>query len=372
MRVPFIDLRRTNDAVRSGAEQILDRAISESMFVGGSLLDEFESQFAQYCGVGHAVGTSSGTSALRLALQACGVGQGDEVITTPNTFIATAEAISQAGATPVFVEVEGKTGNIDVRLLKKRITPKTKAVIPVHLYGCPCDMAGVMEAVAGKGIAVVEDACQAHGAEYRVGSGWARAGSLGKAGCFSFYPTKNLGAFGEGGMVVTRDAGVAERVRMLRDHGQSEKHVHAVEGSNERLDSIQAAFLNVKLAHLDDWNAERRALAAEYDRLLAGLPVSTCPPGPESRHVYHLYVIKTEKRDALQEFLKSKGVGTAIHYPTPIHFQPAYAHLGYRRGDFPVAERWAGEILSLPMFVGLTDEEVGYVASCVAEFFRAR
>jgi len=372
MRVPFIDLRRTNDPIRSGAEQILDRAISESMFVGGSLLDEFERQFGKYCGAGHAVGTSTGTSALRLALQACGVGQGDEVITVPNTFIATAEAISQAGARPVFVDVEPRTGNIDVSLLRQRITARTKAVIPVHLCGCPCDMAGVMDAAAGKGIGVVEDACQAHGAEYRVGGVWARAGSQGKAGCFSFYPTKNLGAFGEGGTVVTSDAAVAERVRMLRDHGQSDKHVHAVEGSNERLDSIQAAILNVKLAHLDEWNRERRGLAGKYDTLLAGTPVATCPPGPESRHVYHLYVIKTGKRDALQEFLKSRGVGTAIHYPTPIHLQPAYEHLGYRAGDFPVAERWAREILSLPMFVGLRDEEVEYVASAVAEFFRDR
>jgi dTDP-4-amino-4,6-dideoxygalactose transaminase len=252
------------------------------------------------------------------------------------------------------------------------MTARTRAVIPVHLYGCPCDISGVLGAVEGTGVTIVEDACQAHGAEYSVGDGWARAGSRGKAGCFSFYPTKNLGAFGEGGVVVTNDPDLARKVSMLRDHGQSAKHVHAVEGSNERLDSLQAAVLSVKLRHLDAWNAERRALAAKYDGLLAGLPISTCPPGPESRHVYHLYVIKSEKRDALQEFLTSKGVATAVHYPTPIHLQPAYRHLGYRRGDFPVAERWSGEILSLPMFVGLRDEEVEYVASAVAEFFRNR
>ena len=372
MRVPFVDLARCHERIRGDVNAAMEPVIAQSGFVGGPSLDKFEKAFASYCGVSLGVGTSSGTSALRLALAACGVAQGDEVITTPNTFIATAEAISQVGARPVFVDVEAVTGNIDVRLLRERMTARTRAVIPVHLYGCPCDMAGVMEAVAGAGVTVIEDACQAHGAEYRVGDRWARAGSLGKAGCFSFYPTKNLGAFGEGGAVVTNDPGVARKVEMLRDHGQSDKHVHAVEGSNERLDSLQAAVLNVKLGHLDEWNRERRALAAKYDRLLAGVPVSACRPGPESRHVYHLYVIKSEKRDALQEFLKTKGVGTAIHYPTPIHLQPAYEHLGHRTGDFPVAERWAREILSLPMFVGLRDEELEYVISTVAEFFRSR
>jgi len=372
MRVPFVDLARCHDRIRADIRAAMDPVIAQSSFVGGPCLTEFEASFASYCGVRLGVGTSSGTSALRLALVACGVGHGDEVITTPNTFIATAEAISQVGARPVFVDVERETGNIDVGLIRDRITAKTRAVIPVHLYGCPCDIAGVTGAVAEDHIAVIEDACQAHGAEYRVAGRWTRAGSQGRAGCFSFYPTKNLGAFGEGGIVVTDDPGVAHRISMLRDHGQSDKHVHAVEGSNERLDSLQAAVLRVKLEHLDDWNNQRRALAEKYDKLLAGAPVSTCPPGPECRHVYHLYAIRTEKRDALQEFLKSKGVGTAIHYPTPIHLQPAYKHLGYRPGDFPVAESWAREILSLPMFVGLRDEEIEYVAAAVVEFFQSR
>jgi len=372
MRVPFVDLARCHQGIRAELQAAMEAVIATSGFVGGPVLDQFEKAFASYCETSLCAGTSSGTSALRLSLQACGVGKGDEVVTTPTTFIATAEAISHLGARPVFVDVEAGTGNIDVGLLRARVTEKTRAVVPVHLYGCPCDIDGVMSAVAGTGVAVVEDACQAHGAEYLVRGRWARAGSQGKAGCFSFYPTKNLGAFGEGGAVVTNDPEVARKVTMLRDHGQADKHVHVFEGSNERLDSIQAAVLNVKLERLEDWNRERRALAEKYDRLVAGTPVATCPPGAGSRHVYHLYVIRTEKRDALQEFLRSKGVGTAVHYPTPIHLQPAYKHLGYRRGDFPVAERWAGEILSLPMFVGLTDEEIEYVASAVAEFFRSR
>jgi dTDP-4-amino-4,6-dideoxygalactose transaminase len=370
MQVPFVDLARCHEKIRDEVRAAMDPVITESGFVGGPFLAKFEASFASYCGARLGVGTSSGTSALRLALAACGVGPGDEVITTPSTFIATAEAISEVCARPVFVDVDQATGNMDASLLRERITDRTKAIIPVHLYGCPCDMAGVMEAVGPRAISIIEDACQAHGAEYLFAGEWTRTGSKGRVGCFSFYPTKNLGAFGEGGIIVTSDGAVAEKVAIHRDHGQKLKNVHEVVGSNERLDSLQAAILNVKLAHLDEWNAERRTLAAKYGTILAETPVSTCTPGPGFRHVYHLYVIRTRNRDALQEFLKSKGIGTAVHYPTPIHLQPAYRHLGYRQGDFPVAERRAREILSLPMFVGLRDEEVEYVAGAVVEFFR--
>ena len=368
MHVPFVELGRSAERLDGAIRQAINSVIAESAFVGGRFLSDFEQSFASYCGTKYAVGMSSGTSALRLALLACGVRAGDEVITVPNTFIATVEAISLAGAKPVFVDIEPQTGNIDMSLLRSAITNKTKAVIPVHLYGNPYDMAALREIAAQANVTIIEDACQAHGAEYLVDGKWARAGSKGLAGCFSFYPTKNLGAFGEGGMVVTDSEGVAEKLRMLRDHGQKEKHVHEIEGGNERLHSIQAAVLNVKLEILDEWNEERQELAQSYTRLLSGLPIVIPELARQARHVYHLYVIRSEKRDALKSFLSSKGVDTAIHYPTPVHLQPAYSYLGHKRGDFPLAEKWADSILSLPMFVGLRLDEIEYVAEAIRTF----
>jgi len=349
--------------------QVLDDVVSSSAFVGGRFVRDFEERFAYYCGSKHAVGVSSGTSALRLALLACGVKAADEVITVPNTYIATVEAISQTGARPVFVDIEAETGNMDMSLVRGAVTDRTKAVIPVHLYGHPCDMTALSQIVTGGKVMVIEDACQAHGAEYMIDGAWFRAGSRSLAGCFSFYPTKNLGALGEGGMVVTESDELALKLRMLRDHGQKDKNVHTIEGSNERLHSIQAAFLSVKLRLLDKWNEERRKLAQVYAGLLEGLPLRVPKPAGHARPVYHVYVIHVEKRDALKDFLSSKGIDTAIHYPTPVHLQPAYSHLGYRRGDFPVAEKWSGDILSLPMFVGLRRDEIEYVAGAIREFF---
>ena len=370
MHVPFVDLKRTNDSLRDSIKEVLDAAISGSAFVGGRFLSDFEQRFALYCKTRFAVGTSSGTSALRLALQACGVRAGDEIVTVPNTFIATVEAISQAGARSVFVDIDGRTGNMDMSLVKDAISDRTRAILPVHLYGNPCDMPALLGITLGSKIAIIEDACQAHGAEYLMDGEWVKTGSRGTAGCFSFYPTKNLGAFGEGGMFVSDSPEIAERVKILRDHGQREKNVHEIEGSNERLHSIQAAVLNVKLDFLDRWNEERRTLAQKYNELLAGLPISLPEPGRDVRHVYHLYVIRTEKRDALKSFLSSKGVDTAVHYPRPVHLQPAYSHLGYKEGDFPQSERWAKKILSLPIFVGLREEEIEYVADAIKAFFQ--
>jgi dTDP-4-amino-4,6-dideoxygalactose transaminase len=371
VQVPFIDLSRSHEAIAQRIMRDVAAIIGESRFVGGRFLEDFEKRFAEYCETRFAVGVGSGTSALRLALSACGVGPGDEVITVPNTFIATVEAISQVGARPVFVDAEPLTGNMDVALVERAISAKTRAVVPVHLYGCPCDVDALKKVTSAHGMAIIEDACQAHGAGSLVNGKWTKAGSQGAAGCFSFYPTKNLGAFGEGGMVVTDSEEVVETLQMLRDHGQREKNVHEVEGSNERLDSIQAAVLNVKLDSLDEWNEERRALAQEYSQLLSDLPLEVPRPPENVRHVYHLYVIRSERRDALKAFLSQKNIGTAIHYPRPVHLQPAYKHLGHSEGGFPEAEKWAAEALSLPMFPGLRQEEVEYVAGAIREFFGA-
>jgi dTDP-4-amino-4,6-dideoxygalactose transaminase len=371
MQVPFIDLSRSSAGTESPVREAIEAVVAESAFVGGRFLEEFEKRFAGFCGTRFGLGTSSGTSALRLALSACGVRAGDEVITAPNTFIATVEAISQVGAKPVFVDSEPFTGNMDVSLVEQAITEKTKAIIPVHLCGCPCRIDELTSVTLGRQIAVIEDACQAHGAESLVNGQWMRAGSQGIAGCFSFYPTKNLGAFGEGGMVVTDSAEVAESIGMLRDHGQREKHVHEIEGSNERLASIQAAVLNVKLDSLTEWNEERRSLASKYDRLLGGLPIGTPKASEDVRHVYHLYAVRSEKRDVLKTFLEEKNVGTAIHYPRPVHVQPAYRHLGYKENDFPEAEKWAREVLSLPLFPGLRSEEIEYVADMIKMFYQS-
>lgn len=321
----------------------------------------FEREFAAYVGAAHGIGVNSGTSALHLALLAAGVGPGDEVITTPFTFVATVAAIRYAGARPVFVDIDPGTFNIDAARIEKAITSRTKAILPVHLYGQPADLTSILEIGARRKLLVIEDAAQAHGAEHRG----RRVGGLGDLGCFSFYPSKNLGAYGEGGMVVTRSPELGRVVRMLRDFGQEKKYHHALKGFNYRMEGIQGAILRVKLRHLEGWTEARRRLAAKYDLLLAGSRVATPPACPGDRHVYHVYAVRAENRDLLAARLLREEIHTGIHYPIPVHLQEAHADLGYREGSFPEAERAAREVLSLPMFPELQEADVETVAAAI-------
>jgi dTDP-4-amino-4,6-dideoxygalactose transaminase len=359
MQVPFLDLKAQHDPLREELESVIGDVISSNAFAGGPFVAGFEKDFSDFCRVDHAIGVGSGTEALWLSLLALGVGPGDEVITVPSTFIATAEAISFCGAKPVFVDIEAETYGLDPSLLEAAITTKTKAIVPVHLFGQVADMDPILEIARRRGVAVVEDACQAHGAEYKG----QRAGSMGDAGCFSFYPGKNLGAFGEAGAVVTKDPGLKRRIEVLRDHGQGQKYHHEVIGWNGRMDGIQGAVLRVKLRHLDHSNERRRKHAARYCELLQGvegisLPVEAC----DRKHVYHLFAARSAGRDRIIETLKGQGIHCGIHYPVPVHLQQAYRDLGLEKGSFPVAERCAEEFLSLPMFPDLTGEQIELVA----------
>jgi dTDP-4-amino-4,6-dideoxygalactose transaminase len=365
MKVNFVDLKAQYQSIKPEIDSAIQDVISNTAFILGKAVADFEEKFAKYCRVKYSLGINSGTSALIMAMKALGIGEGDEVITTPNTFIATAEAISYAGATPVFVDIEEKSYNLDPARLQKVITDKTKAVIPVHLYGQPADMDPILEIAKKSGIAVIEDACQAHGAEYKG----KRAGSLGKVGCFSFYPGKNLGAYGEGGGVTTDDEGIAQKVKMLRDHGSPKKFYHQYVGNNCRLEGIQGAVLAVKLKYLDQWNQARRKNADLYRRHLAGTGVKLPQEMPYAKHVYHVFCIRVKNREKLIDFLSKKGIFTNIHYPIPIHLQKAYEFLGYKKGDFPVTEGCMDEILSLPMFAELTEEQIKYAADCIKEFY---
>ncbi|MHC5053297.1 MAG: DegT/DnrJ/EryC1/StrS family aminotransferase [Planctomycetota bacterium] len=359
MRVPFLDLKAQYESIREEIDEAVRSVIERTAFAGGPFVAEFERDFAAAVGAAHAVGVSSGTSALWLALVGLGVGAGDEVITVPSTFIATAEAVSFAGATPVFVDIDETTYTMDPALVERAITPRTKAVIPVHLFGQTADMDPIMEVARAHGLAVIEDAAQAHGAAYRG----LPAGSMGDAAAFSFYPGKNLGAYGEAGAVVTNDAGLAERVRMLRDHGQERKYSHRMVGWNARMDGIQGAVLGVKLRHLDDWNEARRANARRYAEALSGAGGVALPAeAPGRRHVYHVFAARVPGRDAMLEWLKARDIHCGIHYPVPVHLQEAYRGLGLARGAFPVAERCAEEFLSLPMYAELSAEQIGFVA----------
>jgi dTDP-4-amino-4,6-dideoxygalactose transaminase len=358
MRVPFVDLKAQYRSISGDVKQAIDGVIERTAFILGDDVAGFEAEFAAYLGVKHAVGVGSGLAALEMALRAYGIGAGDEVITTANTFIATVLAIMAAGARPVLVDVDPATYNMDPAALEAAITPRTRAVMPVHLYGQPADLESIGAIARSHRLLVIEDTAQAHGAFYRG----KRAGSFGDAAGFSFYPAKNLGCYGDGGMVVTNDPGVAETIRQLRNYGQRAKYYHEVKGSNSRLDTIQAAVLRVKLPHLDEWNARRRRNAKAYNELLAGLP-AVCPAiTPGGDHVYHLYIVQVENRAAVQAALSSRGVDSGIHYPVPVHEQKACIDLGYRRGDFPVTEALADRILSLPMFAELTLEQIEYVA----------
>ncbi|HIQ06556.1 MAG TPA: DegT/DnrJ/EryC1/StrS family aminotransferase, partial [Anaerolineae bacterium] len=339
----------------------IQRVLDHTGFIMGKEVADFEKAFANYCQTEYAVGVASGTAALHLALLACGVGPGDEVITTPFTFFATGEAISQTGAKPVFVDIDPVTYNIDPSRIEAAITPRTKAIIPVHLYGQPADMDPILEIAQEHGVKVIEDAAQAHGAEYHG----RRAGSIGDLACFSFYPSKNLGCYGDGGAVVGSDVALIEQVRLLRDHGRTSKYEHAELGWGYRLDAMQAAILGAKLPHLDAWNDARRAAAYRYNELLAGMDVVTPRELNGVCAVYHCYVIRTPHRDEVVVRLRSQGIGAGIHYPIPLHLQPAYEHLGHQLGDFPVSEACSQEVLTLPLFPEITEEQQARVVDAI-------
>ena len=362
MPIPFIDLKGQYQTIQAEIDAAIREVIESTQYVGGAYARRFEASFAAACGVAHGVGASSGTTALHLVLAALGIGPGDEVITVPNTFIATAEMISAAGARPVFVDAEDATFNMDPGRLKDAITPRTKAIVPVHLYGQLADMDPILEIAGRRGIPLVEDAAQAHGAEYRG----RRAGQFGLAATYSFYPGKILGAYGDAGIVVTNDGALAKKMEMLANHGRTGKYEHETPGFNYRLDGIQAAVLSVKLRRLDEWLERRRARARLYNRLLEGCVV-TPREMPYAKHVFTYYVIRAGRRDRIQEALKAKDISSIIHYPVPLHLQPAYRSLGYARGAFPVAERQAGEILSLPLYAEMEEAQVREVARTVQE-----
>jgi len=403
MKIPFVDLKKQYGCIKVEIDSAIQTVINESTFTLGKYVESFEEDFAKYCGAKYCVGVSSGTDALHLALLAYGVGRGDEVITVPNTFIATAEAISMTGAKPVFVDIDPQTYNMDPQKLREfletncDIDSKTdkptngqthkciKAIIPVHLYGQPADMDPILEIAKKYNLKVIEDACQAHGAVYysqksetknrqplTLNAKPCHVGSLGDAGCFSFYPGKNLGAYGDGGAIVTNDPELAQKLRLLRNHGQQSKHIHVIEGYCDRLHALQAAILTVKLQKLEEWNQRRRENASIYNQLLEDIDVIIPYVANNVEHVFHLYVIKIKNRDTLRMALNLKGIATGIHYPSPLHLQPAYKHLGHKQGDFPITERVAEEILSLPMFPELTPEQIEYVVKQTKDFAPAK
>jgi dTDP-4-amino-4,6-dideoxygalactose transaminase len=364
MRVPFLDLNAHHAPLMEELSGAVRAVIQSSAFASGLFVEKFEAEFAAYCGANYAVGVGNGTDALWLALLALGIGEGDEVMTVPNTFIATVEAILLCKARPVFVDVDESTFTMDPAELEKSLTPRTRAIIPVHLFGQPADMDPILEFARSHGLFVIEDAAQAHGAEYNG----RKAGTMGDAGCFSFYPGKNLGALGEAGAVVTNDPELRNKIQALRDHGQARKYVHTAMGWNCRMDGIQAAALSIKLRHLDEANRLRREHALQYNEAFAGMDdVATPFEADYARHVYHVYAIRVRQRDEVRRFLEQRGIGCGVHYPIPIHLQEACQDLGYRSGAFPVAENLAEEFLSLPMFPELTEEQIEYVARCLGE-----
>jgi dTDP-4-amino-4,6-dideoxygalactose transaminase len=363
-QVPFVDLRAQYRSIDLEIDAAMAEVVHNTSFILGKDVGLFEAEFAQYCKSKFAVGVDSGTSALELALRAFRIGKDDEVITAANTYIATALAISYTGARPVLVDIDPQTFNIDTNQLEDAISEKTRAIIPVHLYGQPADMDSILEVAHQKDIVVIEDACQAHGAKYKG----KQIGRLGDAAAFSFYPAKNLGAFGDAGMVVTQNEKVAETIRILRDVGQRHKYHHEVKGYNHRMDTLQAAILRVKLNYLDEWNASRRQHASQYNTLFTGTQVIFPEEAEYGEHVYHLYVIRVEERDSLQEHLTERKVYTGIHYPIPIHLQHAYQDLGYQRGDFPITEQFADQIISLPMYAELTPEMINYTVESVLNY----
>jgi dTDP-4-amino-4,6-dideoxygalactose transaminase len=367
MNVPFVDLQTQFQSLKKDVLPAMEKVMARAAFVLGAEVDEFEKAFAQFCGAPYCVGVSSGCDALLIAIKALGLGPGDEIITVANTYIATALSITAAGAKPVLVDCLEDTYEIDPAAVRAAVTPRTKAIIPVHLYGQAADMDPLREIAAKHGLKVIEDAAQAHGATYKGRP----CGTLGDVGCFSFYPGKNLGAYGDGGAIVTADPKIAEFARQFRNYGQTKKYYHDSVGWNSRLDTVQAAVLLTKLKHLAAWNEARRRHAAAYRERLKDLPLVLPAAVPGNEHIYHLFVIRVAKRDALLEVLGRQGISCGIHYPIPVHLQKAYAHLGHRAGSFPVSERVAPEILSLPMYPELTEEQLGCVCDAIRAFLKA-
>jgi len=366
--IPQLDLRAQFTAIMDEICSAMDDVIASQQFILGKQGAALEEEVARLCGAIHGAGVASGTDALILALRACGIGPGDEVLLPPFTFVATGSAVSAVGARPVFADIERDTFNLDPAEIERRATPKTRAIIVVHLYGLPAAMDGILSAARARKLPVIEDAAQAIGASYRG----RRVGSLGDMACLSFYPTKNLGAYGDAGMVVTNSAQAAERVRKLRNHGQTAKYVSAEPGLNSRLDELQAAILRAKLRHLAEWQEARQRHAAAYDKLLAGVAGVVTPRVPAgSEHVFHQYTIRVPRRDAVQRFLAARNIGSTVYYPVPLHLQPLYAPLGHKAGDFPEAERAAQEVLSLPMYPELREEQIQRIAAVLAEAVKA-
>ena len=364
MKVPFLDLKAHHESFRTELDAAIREVIDSGAFAGGPFVERFEEDFAQFCGVPYSVGVGNGTDALWFALLGLGIGPGDEVITVPMTFMATAEAISYCGAKPVFVDIEEETYTMNPALLEQAITPRTKAIIPVHLYGQVADMDPILEIAQRHNLSVIEDACQAHGAEYKG----RKAGSLGIAGCFSFYPGKNLGAFGEAGAIITSNDELKRNVQVLRDHGQDKKYHHSMIGWNGRMDGIQGAVLSVKLKRLAAANDARRTHAGLYNELLAPVKQVIAPKEAKNRlHVYHVYGVRVQNRDQVLKRLSERGIGCGVHYPVPVHLQPAYAFLGHKAGDFPISETCGRESLSLPMFPELTPAQVERVVQELCE-----
>ena len=393
-KIPFLDLVTPHQELEAELLAVAKKAFSNAGFIGGPMVEDFEREFAAFCDSKYCVGVNSGTDALRFAFMAAGVGAGDIIVTVPHTFIATTEAISQSGAQIAFVDINESTYTMDPQKLREYFEKNCKfdsatrklienksghrvaAIVPVHLYGQTADMDPIMELAAKYNLVVIEDACQAHGAEYysKKAGAWKKAGAMGHAAAFSFYPGKNLGACGEAGATTTNDEGMAKRMKMIRDHGQAKKYYHDIEGYNGRLDSIQAGWLSVKLRHLSKWNESRRELAHRYHKLFADAKDAITIPveAAWTKGVYHLYVVRVQDREALQAHLAEAGIGTGIHYPIPLHLQKAYAHLNYKKGDFPVTERVAGEIVSLPMFPQLKQDQLAAVANSVKEFVTSK
>ncbi|MEW6606250.1 MAG: DegT/DnrJ/EryC1/StrS family aminotransferase [bacterium] len=364
MKIPFVDLKSQYQSIEQEVKEAVIKVMEQANFILGEEVKLFEEEFARLCEAKYGIGVASGTDALHLALLACGIAEGDEVILPANTFIATPLAVSQAGAKPVLVDIDSLTYNIDLSKIEECITLRTKAIMPVHLYGQPVDMDVLTNLAKKYNLWIIEDACQAHLAEYNG----RKVGAIGDIGAFSFYPGKNLGAYGDGGLVVTNNAQLAEKVKMLRDYGQKVKYHHLFKGFNSRLDTMQAAILRVKLKYLEKWNSLRIQHAQKYSELLGGTEVITPTKAPYAKHVYHLYVIRTKQRDELQKYLTDKGISVGIHYPIPIHLQKAYEDLEYKIGTFPITEKYANEILSLPMFPELTVEQIEMVVNSIKEF----
>ncbi|HZO88815.1 MAG TPA: DegT/DnrJ/EryC1/StrS family aminotransferase [Chthonomonadaceae bacterium] len=363
MTIPLVDLKIQYRALADEINQSVQAVMERGDFILGSEVGAFEEEFAAFCGARYAVGLATGTDALQLGLLACGVGPGDEVITAPNSFVASASAISFTGATPVFADIDPRTYTLDPVAVERAITSRTKAIVPVHLYGQPADMEAILAVARRHGLKVVEDACQAHGAEYKG----QRVGSLGDVAAFSFYPGKNLGAYGDGGAATTNDPAIADHLRMLRNYGQRQKYQHDFLAFNSRLDTLQAAILRIKLRRMDAWNEQRRRAAAYYTCLLGEMGLPTPYVAPEASHVFHLYVIRSRRRDDLVRALNARGIGAGIHYPVPIPLQKAYCNLDYQPGDFPHAEAACQEVLSLPMFPEITEDQIETVCKAVKE-----